>query len=1240
MMPQEIEPAVEAALLRGVFDNQPVCVLRVRIDGVVLSATDAALAFVGAEGLGAIVGQAFAEWVVRDHHIAWRTFLHQVCDGAAASLQCDLLAPGGGRETVLLHGVPLVEHPDGVPSIAVAIRSSDSPYIVSNGHDHQASTAQPMAEPAAPSSTDDTERQRLEAMVRNLENRLQYLTSEYEAVRSGRAAQTMSPQASGANQRQVPPVFDELQILNAVRETTVWRQLEASIAEREAVLAQLESDLTRTRAELERAKDESQHLAAEWAADRAKLDALVEEGKNGSSQPSVATEDAVSNTNQTLLEQAIADREATQAELERVIADRDRLTEIVQTVEANRHSLVAEHVVEIQRLQERLNTLSTARANQEAAAKPDRALLSQLQASLAEREETASQLVRELTEARNALEQSHAERRRLEALVREGEGQPSKGIFQTILKGPALEVARTKAELSRILAERLRLASALRSADAQQQRLAAARAADRAEFDRKLQAIAVEQETQRAATEQAREEEQAQAARHRQLLQERDREVALVRAALEQALAERQRLEASVADLETRERQLVATSNAERADVDQLFDALVVEHQAELRRAKEAHEVELTNVRKDIRDEHSQLVQQLEGERAARQGAEIQATADREHLESRARDLELRVRQFEARTNDLERSFEQVNSERLADRTALEQAHAEKRRLEGAVLELQAALLERETAQANERTAFEGRFTSLVTEHRIALEAAREASDERERNAAREREALLTKADLELRARSAVLDQAQAEHRRLSESLRRVEITAQESEAARASAHSRLEDAAAATERLEADVRKLKAERADLETLHGTERADFKRRLETQAADHEEKLRAAHRVIEQRDREAEAAYQSQQRQFEAELALARGELDQARAERQQIQATVMDLEATLRRDKTAHAADRAALEQRLERLVGEHDLQLRAARQAAEAREREATLQRDTLQEQFEAERGAARTALDRALADARDKAAALSDLEDRYAGLEASFADDRAKFERQIDTMVARHQLELATAEEGARHRDEDVARQHAQALMQLEAQLVSTRAELERALADRQRFGTELEELKARQNRIAEFRSEEHSRLQQLEQELASERRAAHAREQDAAANAVAHQAHLSRVANIEAERARLARAVADYEITMQALAENARRLAPFAAAGRVALEVGTQLRDLIEDVDLRSARILAQCDLDSPERGDLERLRARAIAVAALAHEILDSSAESADGHAHPLGRARVRRSVSRR
>jgi PAS domain S-box-containing protein len=116
--------AVSADHLRRILDKQPACLMRVGIDGLILAANDAALELLGAETPAQVLGGSLMTWIVPAHQDAWRTFSNAVGTGAAQSLECDLTNASGSQHSVVLHGVPLVDHVDGIPSLIVGARDA------------------------------------------------------------------------------------------------------------------------------------------------------------------------------------------------------------------------------------------------------------------------------------------------------------------------------------------------------------------------------------------------------------------------------------------------------------------------------------------------------------------------------------------------------------------------------------------------------------------------------------------------------------------------------------------------------------------------------------------------------------------------------------------------------------------------------------------------------------------------------------------------------------------------------------------------------------------------------------------------------------------------------------------------------------------------------------------------------------------------------------------------------------
>jgi hypothetical protein len=128
MIGQELDPTVEVAHLRRLLDIQPGCLLRLGADGMLLAASDAALALLGVASGAPALGRDFATWIRPDQHERWREFVAGVVKGVPASIECDMTLASGVARPTLFHAVPLADHPDGVPSIAVTARVVAAQY--------------------------------------------------------------------------------------------------------------------------------------------------------------------------------------------------------------------------------------------------------------------------------------------------------------------------------------------------------------------------------------------------------------------------------------------------------------------------------------------------------------------------------------------------------------------------------------------------------------------------------------------------------------------------------------------------------------------------------------------------------------------------------------------------------------------------------------------------------------------------------------------------------------------------------------------------------------------------------------------------------------------------------------------------------------------------------------------------------------------------------------------------------
>ncbi len=225
MIIQELDPSVEVVHLRRLLDIQPACLLRLAADGTILAVNDAALVMLGGESCEQTLGRDFALWIPPEQREPWKAFTLGVVRGSPSSIECDVAGASGTLLPTLFQAIPLADHPDGVPSMAVTAR------VI-------------------------TAQRELEATVTELRKRVQEHRAELERREEALAA------AEGARR-----AADE----GRARALAEVRQLEMALdgfanrqrASAEADRSQLEAAVQQAREALARSEQREQSLAAE-----------------------------------------------------------------------------------------------------------------------------------------------------------------------------------------------------------------------------------------------------------------------------------------------------------------------------------------------------------------------------------------------------------------------------------------------------------------------------------------------------------------------------------------------------------------------------------------------------------------------------------------------------------------------------------------------------------------------------------------------------------------------------------------------------------------------------------------------------------------------------------------------------------------------------------------------------------------------------------------------------------------
>ncbi len=120
--PTELSRSSDASFLRRLLERQAACLVRVRLDGVLLACNQAALGLFGVGEQRAVLNSNLNDRLVPAERTQWHEFVAQCSANGAASFECHLVIRDNNARPVLLQGVPLTDHPDGVESLLLLLR--------------------------------------------------------------------------------------------------------------------------------------------------------------------------------------------------------------------------------------------------------------------------------------------------------------------------------------------------------------------------------------------------------------------------------------------------------------------------------------------------------------------------------------------------------------------------------------------------------------------------------------------------------------------------------------------------------------------------------------------------------------------------------------------------------------------------------------------------------------------------------------------------------------------------------------------------------------------------------------------------------------------------------------------------------------------------------------------------------------------------------------------------------------
>ena len=120
--PSALTPSPDASYLRQLLERQPACLIRVRLDGVLLACNDAALSLFGVGARREVLNTNLTDRIVPAQRAKWQEFTTRCWANGAASLECHLVIPDDKTRPVLVQGVALKDHPDGIESLLINVR--------------------------------------------------------------------------------------------------------------------------------------------------------------------------------------------------------------------------------------------------------------------------------------------------------------------------------------------------------------------------------------------------------------------------------------------------------------------------------------------------------------------------------------------------------------------------------------------------------------------------------------------------------------------------------------------------------------------------------------------------------------------------------------------------------------------------------------------------------------------------------------------------------------------------------------------------------------------------------------------------------------------------------------------------------------------------------------------------------------------------------------------------------------
>jgi chromosome segregation ATPase len=327
-------------------------------------------------------------WIVPAHHDAWRDFAAGVTAGASLSVECDLTDSSGVQRSVAFHGVPLLDHADGLASVILGARDVTTlRHLEAALHESEA-IRQKLAEDQTMHHLADSDQMKMlearlnqveadrdqleraltrlpqleellkqgRAHLQELRNRLAEATQERERLAAQLTERESANEQLWAEQADLQQSLGERQQrdLNELRTqleqevsahqgevTSLQTRLDEAIGEKELLVGQLADRVCQHEQALTQLEGRHRH---ETEAQQRALDELRVELEH------------VTRDRHHVAEEQRQELEALRMRYDESLADRDRLTEQLREMESSRQQVAAASEIERTRLEEALSS--------------------------------------------------------------------------------------------------------------------------------------------------------------------------------------------------------------------------------------------------------------------------------------------------------------------------------------------------------------------------------------------------------------------------------------------------------------------------------------------------------------------------------------------------------------------------------------------------------------------------------------------------------------------------------------------------------------------------------------------------------------------------------------------------------------------------------------------------------------------------------------------------------------------